>query len=104
MLVSYLAIVFVLRIGRNSDHYAPEFSIRYVTKHCDLFKIVFSLQSALARFEIDVDRLLASLVQIPKHDTEKTREARTNTCILIKHVTELVPVLVVSSVSSTTSI
>uniref|UniRef100_H2YI01 DNA mismatch repair proteins mutS family domain-containing protein n=1 Tax=Ciona savignyi TaxID=51511 RepID=H2YI01_CIOSA len=56
-------------------------------------EIFFGMQSVLARFEIDIDHLLSSLVQIPKQETDKTREHHMTTAILLKHVTELVPAL-----------
>ena len=59
-----------------------------ISHHC-------SVQSALSRFEVDLDHLLASLVQIPKQDTDKTCENHLNTSILLKHATELVPTIMV---------
>nr|CAB3264029.1 mutS protein homolog 4-like [Phallusia mammillata] len=59
----------------------------------DSSEFFYGLQSALERFEIDIDHLIASLVQIAKQDTDKIRERRINTAILLKHVTDTVPAL-----------
>ncbi|CAK8673692.1 unnamed protein product [Clavelina lepadiformis] len=64
-----------------------------VTELANSSELFFGMQSALSRFEIDVDNLLASLVRIPKQNTDRSRENHITTCILLKHVLELVPAL-----------
>ena len=55
--------------------------------------LFYGTKSAVSRISVDVDNLLSSIVQIPKQDTDKTRENNLNNCIILKHITELVPII-----------
>lgn len=52
------------------------------------------LQDILSRLPIDVEHVIASLVQIPKVDSAKVTEQRLNYIIALKHTLELVPSLI----------
>nr|XP_039269249.1 mutS protein homolog 4-like [Styela clava] len=64
--------------------------VQELTDEKDLF---YGLKACLDRFDVDLDHLLSSLVQIPKQETERTAENKITSCILLKHILQLVPAL-----------
>lgn len=75
--------------------------VEELSTNSDLF---YGAKSALSRIKVDVDSLLSSIVQIPKLNSDKTRENNLNNCIILKHVVDLVPIILDSLKDATTEL